>query len=187
MIAAWQKKVGQAATGYLTHDQQATLQREAATALVRYDEEQKKIALATAAPAVAPPASGPAAPPAPPSATTAPAASGRQCEGTYRSQWCRAAYQGFPPSCWYASMTIRNGEISDSWISQADTTKRNVVSGRIDAAGNVFLTYEGIGQQTHVNQRFVAQMSGRVAHGLLTAAGRAGASGRDFNVTVRCR
>ena len=187
MIAAWQKKVGQAATGYLTHDQQATLQREAATALVRYDEEQKKLALATAAPAVAPPASGPAAPPASPSAAAAPAASGRQCEGTYRSQWCRAAYQGFPPSCWYASMTIRNGEISDGWVSQADATKRNVVSGRIDAAGNVFLTYEGIGQQTHVNQRFVAQMSGRVANGLLTAAGRGGTSGRDFNVTVRCR
>jgi len=84
-------------------------------------------------------------------------------------------------------MTIRNGEISDGWVSQADTTKRNVVSGRIDAAGNVFLTYEGIGQQTHVNQRFVAQMSGRVANGLLTAAGRGGTSGRDFNVTVRCR
>ncbi|MCA0245432.1 MAG: protein kinase [Proteobacteria bacterium] len=187
MIAAWQKKAGQAATGYLTHDQQATLQREAATALARYDEEQKKLALAAAAPAVAPPASGPAAPPASPSAAAAPAASGRQCEGTYRSQWCRAAYQGFPPSCWYASMTIRNGEISDGWVSQADTTKRNVVSGRIDAAGNVFLTYEGIGQQTHVNQRFVAQMSGRVANGLLTAAGRGGTSGRDFNVTVRCR
>ncbi|WP_020696730.1 serine/threonine-protein kinase [Reyranella massiliensis] len=186
MIAAWQKKAGQAATGYLTHDQQATLQREAATALARYDEEQKKLALAAAAPAVAPPASGPAAPPASPSAA-APAASGRQCEGTYRSQWCRAAYQGFPPSCWYASMTIRNGEISDGWVSQADATKRNVVSGRIDAAGNVFLTYEGIGQQTHVNQRFVAQMSGRVANGLLTAAGRGGTSGRDFNVTVRCR
>ena len=188
MIAAWQKKAGQAATGYLTHDQQATLHREAAAALVRYDEEQKKLALAAAAPAVAPPASGPAAPPAPPSAAAAPAAaSGRQCEGTYRSQWCRAAYQGFPPSCWYASMTIRNGEISDGWVSQADATKRNVVSGRIDAAGNVFLTYEGIGQQTHVNQRFVAQMSGRVANGLLTAAGRGGTRGRDFNVTVRCR
>lgn len=186
MIAAWQKKAGQAATGYLTHDQQATLQGEAATALARYDEEQKKLALAAAAPAVVPLASGPAAPPASPSAA-APAASGRQCEGTYRSQWCRAAYQGFPPSCWYASMTIRNGEISDGWVSQADATKRNVVSGRIDAAGNVFLTYEGIGQQTHVNQRFVAQMSGRVANGLLTAAGRGGTSGRDFNVTVRCR
>ncbi len=186
MIAAWQKKAGQAATGFLTHDQQAMLLREAAPALARYDEEQKKLALAPAAPAVAPPAPAPAAPAASSSAA-APAASGGQCEGTYRSQWCRAAYQGFPPSCWYASMTVRNGEVSDSWVSQADPTKRNVVSGRIDAAGNVSLVYEGVGQQTHVNQRFIAQMSGRVVNGLLTAAGRAGVGGRDFTVTVRCR
>ncbi|WP_296341063.1 serine/threonine-protein kinase [Reyranella sp.] len=195
MIAAWQKKTGQAATGYLTHDQQTTLLREAAPALARYDEEQKRLAQAPAPPPVAPPASPPASPPvsapaAPPaSSASAPAAAGSagQCEGTHRSQWCRAAYQGFPPSCWYASMTVRNGEVSDSWVSQADTTKRNVVSGRIDAAGNVSLTYEGVGQQTHINQRFTAQMSGRVVNGLLTAAGRAGVGGRDFNVTVRCR
>lgn len=187
MIAAWQKKAGQAATGYFTHDQQATLQREAATALARYDEEQKKLALAAAVPAVAPPASGPSAPSASPSAAAAPAASGGQCEGTYRSQWCRAAYQGFPPSCWYASMTVRNGEVSDSWGGQSDATRRNVVRGRIDAAGNVSLTLDGIGQQTHVNQRFVAQLYGKITNGLLTAAGRAGASGREFNVTVRCR
>lgn len=186
MIAAWQKKTGRAATGYLTHDQQATLLRDAAPALARYDEEQKKLALAPAAPAVAPPAA-PAAPAAASPPAAAPAASGGQCEGTYRSQWCRAAYQGFPPSCWYASMVVRNGEVSDSWVSQADASKRNVVSGRIDAAGHVSLTFEGVGQQTHVNQRFVAQMSGRVVNGLLTASGRAGVGGRDFSVTVRCR
>lgn len=183
MIAAWQKKTGQAATGYLTHDQQTTLQREAATALARYDEEQKKLALAAPVPAAAPPASGPASP----SAAAGPAASAGQCEGTYRSQWCRGAYQGFPPSCWYASMTIRNGEVSDSWGSQGDASKRNVIRGRIDAAGNVSLTLDGIGQQTHVNQRFVAQLYGKVTNGLLTAAGRGGATGREFNVTVRCR
>ena len=186
MIAAWQKKTGRAATGYLTHDQQTTLLRDAAPALARYDEEQKKLALAPAAPAVAPPAA-PAAPAAASPPAAAPAASGGQCEGTYRSQWCRAAYQGFPPSCWYASMVVRNGEVSDSWVSQADASKRNVVSGRIDAAGHVSLTFEGVGQQTHVNQRFVAQMSGRVVNGLLTASGRAGVGGRDFSVTVRCR
>lgn len=191
MIAAWQKKTGQAATGYLTHDQQVTLMREAAPALARYDEEQKKLAQAPApspvSPPVSPPVSAPAAPPASSASAPAAAGSGGQCEGTHRSQWCRAAYQGFPPSCWNASMTIRNGEISDSWVSQADATKRNVVSGRIDAAGNVSLTFEGVGQQTHINQRFTALMSGRVVNGLLTAAGRAGATGRDFNVTVRCR
>ena len=194
MIGDWQKKAGHAATGYLTHDQQTALLREAAPALARYDEEQKKLAQSPPPPAAPPASPPPAASPAPspsmaaaPPAAAPPAARGGQCEGTYRSQWCRGAYQGFPPNCWSASMTIRNGEVSDSWVSQADTSQRNIVRGRIDAAGNVALTYNGIGQQTHVNQQFVAQMSGRVVDGVLTAAGRAGPNGRDFNVTVRCR
>lgn len=190
MIADWQKKAGHAATGFLTQDQLTALLREAAPAVARYDEEQKKLAQTPAPPPpaapAAPPSSAPASPPSVAAAPPAPAAGG-QCEGTYRSQWCRGAYQGFPPNCWSASMTIRNGEISDGWASQADASQRNVVRGRIDAAGNVSLTFNGIGQQTHVNQQFVALMSGRVVNGLLTAAGRAGASGRDFNVTVRCR
>jgi peptidoglycan hydrolase-like protein with peptidoglycan-binding domain len=166
MIAAWQKQSGRAATGFLTQDQHAAMLREAAPALARYDVEQKKqLAQAQSAGQV----------------------SAGQCEGTFRSQWCRAAYQGFPPNCWNASMTIRNGEVSDSWVSQADRTQRNVVSGRIDANGNVSLTYNGIGQQTHINQRFTATMSGRIANGVLTAAGRAGAVGREFNVTVSCK
>lgn len=195
MIGDWQKKAGHAATGYLTQDQHTALLREAAPALARYDEEQKKLAQSPPPPpAAAPPAPSAAAPSSPspstsPSTAAAPpaAGAGRQCEGTYRSQWCRGAYQGFPPNCWYASMTIRNGEVSDSWVSQADTSQRNLVRGRIDANGNVSLTYNGIGQQTHVNQQFVALMSGRVVDGVLTAAGRAGPNGRDFNVTVRCR
>jgi peptidoglycan hydrolase-like protein with peptidoglycan-binding domain len=168
MIAVWQKKSGRAATGFLTQDQHAALLREAGPALARHDEEQKKQLAQT------------------PSAGQVGA---RQCEGTFRSQWCRAAYQGFPPNCWAASMTIRNGEVSDSWVSQADRTQRNVVSGRIDANGNVSLTYEGIGQQTHINQRFTAIMSGKVANGVLTASGRAGvaATGREFSVTVNCK
>ena len=193
MIGDWQKKAGHAATGYLTQDQLTALLREAAPALARYDEEQKKLAQSPPPPpapsAAAPSSPSPSTSPSTSTAAAAPPAAGRggQCEGTYRSQWCRGAYQGFPPNCWYASMTIRNGEVSDSWVSQADTSQRNVVRGRIDAAGNVSLTYNGIGQQTHVNQQFVAPMSGRVVDGLLTAAGRAGPNGRDFNVTVRCR
>lgn len=177
MIAAWQKKAGRAATGYLTQDQQAALLHEAAPALARYDEEQRKIAQAT--PSATPSATSPV--------TTSPSPGGGQCEGTFRSQWCRAAYQGFPPSCWPGSMTVRNGEVSDGWVSSGDSGRRNVVTGRIDGAGNVTLQLDGIGAQTHVNQRFVAQLSGKVANGVLTAAGRAGTTGREFNVTVRCR
>ena len=43
MIASWQKKQGKAATGFLNADQRQALLREAAVAVERYDEEQKKL------------------------------------------------------------------------------------------------------------------------------------------------
>lgn len=42
MIGNWQKKQGKAATGFLNADQRQALLREAAVAVGRYDEEQKK-------------------------------------------------------------------------------------------------------------------------------------------------
>lgn len=184
MIAAWQTKTGRAATGYLTRDQHSALLSDAAPALARYDEEQKKLAQA---PSIAPPSGTSASPAVPVAPSVAQGTSQAQCEGGFRSQWCRVAYQGFPANCWYSTMTIRNGVVSDGWTSQDDSSKRNVVTGRVDANGSVSLTYDGIGQQTHINQRFTALMSGKVENGVLRAAGRAGSSGRDFNVTVACR
>ncbi len=43
MIANWQKKQGKTATGFLNADQRQALLREAAVAVGRYDEEQKKL------------------------------------------------------------------------------------------------------------------------------------------------
>ena len=180
VIAAWQRKAGRAATGYLTADQQAALLRDAAPALARYDEEQKKLAEPPPLPAVRPPLAALAQGPA--------GAGGGSCEGTFRSQWCRAAYEGFPPSCWSASMTIRNGNVSDGWGSTAgDGSQRNVVTGTVDPRGNVVLDLDGVGQQTHVGRRFKARMTGSVSNGVLAAAGRAGTTGRDFTVRVECR
>lgn len=146
-------------------------------------EPQKQLAQAPApAPSAPMPStvvqSAPAAPQRPPAAA---------CEGSYRSQWCRSAYQGFPANCWDSTMSIRNRTITDGWSPSADPTRRNVVTGTIDANGDVSLTYEGYGQQTHINQRFTALMAGRVESGVLRAAGRAGAAGREFTVTVVCR
>jgi serine/threonine protein kinase/peptidoglycan hydrolase-like protein with peptidoglycan-binding domain len=174
MIAAWQKKSGLAATGYLSAATQAALLRDAGPAVARQEEEQRKLAAARPPPAVTP---GP----------SSPGKAGGMCDGTFRSRWCRAAYQGFPPSCWNSTMTIRNGEISDGWQSTVDPSHRNVVTGRIDSNGGVDITYQGIGQQTHINQRFTAAMTGKVADGALKAAGHAGANGRDFTVQVQCR
>ena len=44
MIAAWQKKNGRAATGFISAETQRDLLREAQPALARYDDEQKKAA-----------------------------------------------------------------------------------------------------------------------------------------------
>ena len=47
MIAAWQKKNGRAATGYVSEETQRELLRDAQPNLARYDEEQKKTAADT--------------------------------------------------------------------------------------------------------------------------------------------
>jgi serine/threonine protein kinase/peptidoglycan hydrolase-like protein with peptidoglycan-binding domain len=167
MIAAWQKKNGRAATGYLSADSQAALQREAAPALARQDEEQRR--LAAAQPQAA-----------------APAKVATPCEGTYTARWCRGAYEGFPPSCWNANATITSGAIAGGWTSSG-STDRQTFNGTIDAGGNVRLTYNGVGQQTHINQRFTVFMTGRVEGNVLNVAGRAGSNGRDFSATIQCR
>jgi serine/threonine protein kinase/peptidoglycan hydrolase-like protein with peptidoglycan-binding domain len=167
MIAAWQKNVGRAVTGYLTADAQAALLRDARPAVARWDEEQR--AAATAA--------RPAAPP--------PAKAGASCDGTFTARWCRGAYEGFPPSCWNSGATIVNGAISGSWTSSA-SGHRQSFDGRIDASGGVQITYNGIGAQTHVNRPFVALMTGTVRDRVLKATGRAGSAGREFTITIQC-
>ena len=175
MIAAWQKKNGRAATGYVSAETQRELLRDAQPNLARYDEEQKKTADTQNQAAAAGAATGPAA-----------KGGSGQCDGSYSSQWCRAAFQGFPSSCWNVPMTIRNGAISGSWTSRG-ATEVQTFSGRIGPAGEVSITYNGIGTQTYVNQHFTAPLSGSVAGGVLTASGRASANGREFSVRVQCR
>jgi serine/threonine protein kinase len=173
MIASWQKKSGRAATGYVSADTQTALLREAAPALARYDEEQKKLAETHQAPAA--------------SQEQASSAKGSgQCEGIYSGEWCRGAFQGFPPSCWHVPMTVRKGAISGSWTSPG-ASEPQTFTGRINAGGEVQLTYNGIGQQTYTNQHFTVQMTGRMAEGIITAGGRAGSNGRDFTVRLQCR
>jgi serine/threonine protein kinase/peptidoglycan hydrolase-like protein with peptidoglycan-binding domain len=61
MIASWQRGKSYSATGFLTGIQQQSLLREAAPALAKYDDDQRKAAQPSQQAAVAPPASsGPA-------------------------------------------------------------------------------------------------------------------------------
>ncbi|MBS0224276.1 MAG: protein kinase [Proteobacteria bacterium] len=179
MIAAWQRKNGFAATGFLKADQRAALLQTAAAAVSRYDDEQRKLEEEKARQSAVPA-------PTTTSPSTSPNGAG-QCEGTFRSQWCRSAYQGFPANCWSSNMTIRSGTISDNFGVSTDPHLRNVVTGSIDGQGNVSIIYNGVGTQTFVNRHFTAPMKGSVANGTLMASGRAGENGRDFTVRVQCR
>jgi peptidoglycan hydrolase-like protein with peptidoglycan-binding domain len=171
MIAAWQKMKGRATTGYLSADAQRELLQDAAAAVARYDDEQRKAASA-AAPNQA--------------ATSSPASGSSQCEGTFSSQWCRGAYQGFPSSCWNVPMTVRNGAISGQWVAPGASEVQSF-SGLIAPDGTVSVTYNGIGAQTYVGRRFTVAMAGSVAGGVLTASGRPGENGRAFSVRVQCK
>ena len=184
MIAAWQKNTGGAATGYLTAEAQAALLRDAAPAIARQEEEQRR--LAAAQPPVQPPAQ--AQPPArqqPPPAAPAKVVTSSATALT-GPNGAAAPTRDSPASCWSANTTITNGVISGSWTSQA-TAEVQSFAGNIDAAGNVHVTYSGIGTQTNVNRRFTALMTGRIEGNVLSIAGRAGPNGRDFSATIQCR
>jgi hypothetical protein len=146
---------------------------EAAKAEAAKAEAQKK----------APP---PAAAPAPAQVAASSATGANQCDGTFRAQWCRGAFQGFPQSCWSSPATIRNGVISGQWTSQG-ATEPQTFNGTVAANGTVSLVYNGIGQQTYTGQHFSVSMTGSVAGGVLNAKGRSGANGRDFSVTIQCK
>jgi hypothetical protein len=125
--------------------------------------------------------------PAPAQVATSSAAPGAgQCDGTYRSQWCRGAFQGSPESCWHVPMTIRNGAISGQWTTQG-ATEPQTFNGQVAPDGTVRIVYNLIGVERYVGQHFTAILTGSVAGGVLNAKGRAGENGRDFSVRVQCR
>jgi hypothetical protein len=126
------------------------------------------------------------APPAPAKMATSSAGGVAQCDGAFQSQWCRGAFQGFPESCWYVPMTIRNGEISGQWTSQG-ATEAQTAHGQVAPDGTVNILYNGVGTQTYVGRHFSVTLTGAVAGSVLNAKGRTGANGRDFSVRIQCR
>jgi len=179
MIAAWQRKTGRPATGYLGADAQHELLREASAAA------PPPVQATVPAPVPAAPAPSVAsAAPAPSVASVAPKG-GASCEGTFSAQWCRGAFQNFPSNCWNVPATIHNGTISGTWVSRGKT-EAQTFSGSISPAGDVQIVYQGVGTQTYVDQHFTVGMVGHVTGGVLTAAGRAGQNGRDFSVRIQC-
>jgi serine/threonine protein kinase len=80
MILGWQQARKQPATGFLTAAQQQALLSEAAPALAKYDDDQRKAEAAARARAAAAPAPAPAAAPAP--APARPSGYGVSCQDT---------------------------------------------------------------------------------------------------------
>lgn len=126
------------------------------------------------------------APPAPAKVATSSLAGAAQCDGTFRSQWCRGAFQGFPESCWYVPMTIRDGAISGQWTSPG-AAEPQTANGQVAPDGTVNILYNGIGTQTYVGRHFSVTLTGSVTSNVLNAKGRAGTNGRDFFVRIQCR
>jgi peptidoglycan hydrolase-like protein with peptidoglycan-binding domain len=80
MILGWQQARKQPATGFLTAAHQQALLSEAAPALAKYDDDQRKAEAAARARAAAAPAPAPAAAPAP--APARPSGYGVSCQDT---------------------------------------------------------------------------------------------------------
>jgi hypothetical protein len=162
-------------------------QRLAAAEAAKAEAEKAEAAKAEAAKAKADHGRSEDRKKAPPQGLASSAATGAgQCDGNWRSQWCRGAFQGFPPSCWHVPMTIRNGAISGQWTSPR-ATEAQTFSGRVAPDGTVNIVYNGIGQQTYTGSHFTVTLTGSVADGVLNAKGHPGSNGREFSVTVQCR
>ena len=163
MIANWQKSRNEPATGYLTGAQNQALLRDAAPAIARFDDEQKKLedarkkaeedkAKAEAAARPPAPAAAPAPPPAPaaPSVAAAAPRSGPDglWTGTYHCSPSRAGGSEFNARF---QITLSGG--AGTWVrpgSESGTTVGNQslsirVSGSQVAVSRVFTPGNRVG------------------------------------------
>jgi serine/threonine protein kinase/peptidoglycan hydrolase-like protein with peptidoglycan-binding domain len=158
MVAAWQKARSHSATGYLLGPQNQALLREAAPALSKYDDEQKKVeedkkkaeearrkveeeakarAAAPAAPPTAaspPAAAAPAPAAAPPNvASAAPAGGNRLIDGTYTGSM-NIAFSSYD---YLVQLSVK--VVNGSGTGTVTNPRCGAVpfSFKVDAAGNV--------------------------------------------------
>ena len=136
MISNWQKARDQPATDFLTGPQQQALLREAAPAIARYNDDQKKIedekkkadedARAKAAAVAAAPAA-----PVPPAAATAPvAATAPAAAPAGTAQWAGKAMCDFWPGPIPVSVTVTDGKGSGTGTGRSTGTTVTVnISG----------------------------------------------------------
>ncbi|MCW5748638.1 MAG: peptidoglycan-binding protein, partial [Alphaproteobacteria bacterium] len=163
MIAAWQAKQGAAETGYMTALQLAALRQQAAPALAKYDEDQKKAeddkrkAEEEAKRKQEEDAKRKAEEPQQQAATSpAPPPGGGGVDGVYVGEFC----QGRQMSCVSASLTVRGSAAQLDW-SISRCRGRGSMSVRIDASGAIAGSTSGYqGDCTPVVGRVWGRLSG---------------------------
>lgn len=133
MIAAWQRKVGAPATGFLTAAQRDQLLRSAAPAVARWDEEQKKTddeARANSKTAAAAPLLAPLPSTTSQQSTSSPAAGA--FDGTYSGSGMLGSANMYHP----AAVTIRiSGATGSGDLKYADCTSS--ISLQVSPSGEV--------------------------------------------------
>jgi peptidoglycan hydrolase-like protein with peptidoglycan-binding domain len=144
MIASWQREKNYPATGFLTGIQHQALLREAAPALAKYDEDQRKLEEARVKPIQAPPPSA-AAPPSQQQAAVAPppTPSGpvTGTDGLWRGTYhCTASRHGGDFTM-HVQLTVAGG--TGTWTRPG--------SGP-NTAGNQSLTVKIAGSQVYVSR-----------------------------------
>ena len=162
MIAAWQKARNQPVTGFLNGTQRQALLREAAPALQKYDDDQKKKAeedakakeaASKAAPTPAsPPATPPLAPPAP--APAQPASAAPSTGGWAGSATCAGANSSIP-------IQLAAGQASGSWTGRNGWIVNVTISGS-QLSGTI------TGKNRSGSKTFSGTFSGTVSGGQVT-------------------
>ncbi|QQS14199.1 MAG: protein kinase [Rhodospirillales bacterium] len=191
MIAAWQKSRNEPDTGYLTGPQWAALQRQAAPALARHDEEQKKLEedkrkaedeakrkaeeeakrKAEEEAKRPPPAQTAAA--APPPAAKAPVVA-TPAAGSYSGDFC----VNIRDRCTKVTISVSGGVVSGRWTWNA---REYTIEGTVSPTGEVRADV----QEHKSNGKFWARLRGTHADGRLRASGSFQDSGQPASIDVR--
>jgi len=172
MIASWQRAKNYPSTGFLTGIEHQALLREAAPALAKYDEDQRKLEEARVRPVQSPPPAAPPSPPqqqqqaavAPPPAPTGPVTG---TDGLWRGTYhCTPSRHGGEITI-HVQITVAGG--TGTWVrpgSGPNTAGNQSVSVRI--AGSQVYVSRVFSPQNQVGVFTTGTMVARYENGIIT-------------------
>ncbi len=182
-IAAWQKGHGMTPTGFLTGAQNQALLKEAAPAIAKFDDEQKKVTEAQAKPASPPPLA--TAPPQvaaamPPSAAPTAAAPGSTTDGVWQGSYACEAGNGGNGEAFTIPLRIGVKGGTGTWTNPGS---RGALSVTVQISGTtVRLTrMVNLGQ---TGQGAPVNLNGQLSGSTISASGREAPFGRHCTVNL---